>query len=216
MERGANRRGDFGALIHFYRLSRGLSRRDMADLAGSRTSLGIWEANQGFPLAPAFKALMVTMGIPRDEWGAFVEPFDDSVERGSFAHVLRVCRYAAGMTSRALADSIGVAPLTVTRWESGWSVPNSEHLPALADALGVDVDEFIHLCPLDTGRSPRRHTHRVRLQWAADAVEEAAAGHGALSRLERRWGVSRGVVRYRLRVLRAGGYIGHLRAISRP
>ncbi|MET9610749.1 helix-turn-helix transcriptional regulator [Streptomyces sp. NPDC006512] len=64
-------------------------------------------------------------------------------------HLLRKVRRAADLTQGEIADRLGVSVPAVVGWESGKSVPDGEKLPALAQALGADLDELFprHLPP---------------------------------------------------------------------
>ena len=56
---------------------------------------------------------------------------------------IRRLRRAADMTQEQLADKLGVAYQSVSRWENGTTYPDSEFLPALSGIFGVTVDELI-------------------------------------------------------------------------
>ena len=56
---------------------------------------------------------------------------------------IRRLRRAADMTQEQLADKLGVAYQSVSRWENGTTYPDIEFLPALASIFGVTVDELI-------------------------------------------------------------------------
>ena len=47
-----------------------------------------------------------------------------------------------GKTQEQLAESCGVSPSTVARWEADTLHPNQKHQRALAEVLGVKVDDF--------------------------------------------------------------------------
>ncbi|MEU3909136.1 helix-turn-helix transcriptional regulator [Streptomyces goshikiensis] len=57
-------------------------------------------------------------------------------------HLMRRVRRAADLTQGAVAERLGVSVPAVVGWESGKSVPDGEKLPALAQALGMDLDEL--------------------------------------------------------------------------
>lgn len=200
-----------GAAVRSYRDDHGLSVEEMArHLQVRRSVVEGWERGGDFPHPSTFKNVMELLGIPEETFGTIIEP-GGTTERGSFAHTMRVRRFAMGMTLRHLADVLGVYPHTTGRWELGHTIPNSANLPAVAQALNWDLDEAIRLCPASTwGGRRRTHNHEDRLRWAAEAKEEAARGSGGVRRLSERWGVTRHSVVARLRVLRRGGYIGTL------
>ncbi len=56
---------------------------------------------------------------------------------------IRRLRRAADMTQEQLADKLGVAYQSVSRWENGTTYPDMEFLPALSSIFGVTVDELI-------------------------------------------------------------------------
>ena len=56
---------------------------------------------------------------------------------------IRRLRRAADMTQEQLADKLGVAYQSVSRWENGTTYPDMELLPVLAGIFGVTVDELI-------------------------------------------------------------------------
>ena len=56
---------------------------------------------------------------------------------------LRRLRRAADMTQEQLADKLGVAYQSVSRWENGTTYPDMELLPALSSIFGVTVDELL-------------------------------------------------------------------------
>ena len=56
---------------------------------------------------------------------------------------IRRLRRAADMTQEQLADKLGVAYQSVSRWENQTTYPDIEFLPALAGIFGVTVDELL-------------------------------------------------------------------------
>ena len=56
---------------------------------------------------------------------------------------IRRLRRAADMTQEQLADKLGVAYQSVSRWENGTTYPDMEFLPVLAGIFGVTMDELI-------------------------------------------------------------------------
>lgn len=56
---------------------------------------------------------------------------------------IRRLRRGLDMTQEQLADKLGVAYQSVSRWENGTTYPDMEFLPALAGIFGVTVDELI-------------------------------------------------------------------------
>ena len=61
----------------------------------------------------------------------------------SIGENIRRLRRAADMTQEQLADKLGVAYQSVSRWENGTTYPDMEFLPALSGIFGVTVDELL-------------------------------------------------------------------------
>ncbi|GAB2658250.1 helix-turn-helix transcriptional regulator [Saccharopolyspora gloriosae] len=55
---------------------------------------------------------------------------------------LRDARKRAGLSLRALAERLAAAKTQLSRWETGTSVPASEHVASFLTALGVTGDEY--------------------------------------------------------------------------
>ncbi len=55
-----------------------------------------------------------------------------------------------------LAAAVGVHPVTVSDWRNGSSLPTNTRLPALAQALGIPLDDLRTL--VDQERAARRAT----------------------------------------------------------
>lgn len=56
---------------------------------------------------------------------------------------IRAARLAAGMTQQQLADALGVAQQSVTRWETGEREPRVSTLKRIAAVLGCDVTALL-------------------------------------------------------------------------
>ena len=59
------------------------------------------------------------------------------------ARNLRRCREAAGLRQRELAARLYVSPQTVSKWESGTTVPDLENLCRIASVLSVPADALL-------------------------------------------------------------------------
>ncbi len=57
-------------------------------------------------------------------------------------------RKKSGMTQQEMADLLQVSPQSVSKWETGVSLPDITLLPGLAEILGVTVDQLLGLQPL--------------------------------------------------------------------
>ena len=61
----------------------------------------------------------------------------------SMNETIRARRRALGMTQEQLADRLGVSAPAVSKWEQGASYPDVTLLPALARALGIDLNTLM-------------------------------------------------------------------------
>ena len=72
---------------------------------------------------------------------------------GSF---IQLSRKEKGMTQRDLADQIGVSDKTISKWENGNSVPDTEILTSLCQALDISVNELLSGEKLPVESYPQR------------------------------------------------------------
>ena len=56
---------------------------------------------------------------------------------------LRGLRQTAGLTMANLAETMGISNPSLVAWETGQAWPTIDKLPALGDALGVDMNELV-------------------------------------------------------------------------
>jgi transcriptional regulator with XRE-family HTH domain len=68
---------------------------------------------------------------------------------------LRIARSKAGMTLTELEAASGVGASTISKIERGVSQPQAATLHRLADALGVEVDEFFREHAVPLAKAPR-------------------------------------------------------------
>ena len=64
----------------------------------------------------------------------------DNVRTGKLIAELRKKQ---GMTQQQLADKLNLSNKTISKWESGSGSPDISNLLALAEVLGVSVDELL-------------------------------------------------------------------------
>ncbi len=55
---------------------------------------------------------------------------------------IRRARLLANLPQRDLARKLGISFAAVAKWEAGLSNPSADKLPALANALGIPIDEL--------------------------------------------------------------------------
>ncbi len=60
------------------------------------------------------------------------------------AHLLKL-RQAAGLSQNELAELVGERQSTIAFWETTDAPPRAEALPKLAKALGVTVEDILHV-----------------------------------------------------------------------
>lgn len=92
---------------------------------------------------------------------------DEKISRPPLAQRLVELRQAAGLTQTQLAKQLGISHSNIAFWELKGTPPRGEVLPALAQALGVSVDELLGVKPI----KPKRTAAKGRLQ---EVFEEAA------------------------------------------
>lgn len=54
--------------------------------------------------------------------------------------IIRKIRESIGISTKELADRMGVSPQAVGKWERGESFPAAAQLPSLAKILGCSID----------------------------------------------------------------------------
>lgn len=64
---------------------------------------------------------------------------------------IREARFAAGLTQAALARAAGVSERNIVRWENDHHAPRFEHVAAIAEATGKDVDFFTNVAAVADG-----------------------------------------------------------------
>ena len=72
---------------------------------------------------------------------------------GSF---IQLTRKEKGMTQKDLADKIGVSDKTISKWENGNSVPDTEILTSLCQSLDISVNELLSGEKLPVETYPQR------------------------------------------------------------
>lgn len=81
---------------------------------------------------------------------------------------LHQARQANGLSLRALAEQVGVSAMMLSKYERGESVPSSDVLLELSDALGVRTEYFFRTAAIDLERIEHRNKHRWKLPKLAE------------------------------------------------
>ncbi len=58
---------------------------------------------------------------------------------------IRALRFKADMTQEQLADKLGIAAQSVSKWENGTTMPDIITLPLLAEIFGITIDDLFDL-----------------------------------------------------------------------
>ena len=56
---------------------------------------------------------------------------------------ISIARTKIGLTQKELADKIGVSDKTISKWETGKSLPDISYYEPLCDALNIKVNELL-------------------------------------------------------------------------
>lgn len=57
-------------------------------------------------------------------------------------YTIKRLRTGRNLTQKELAERVGITERTLAEWERDGSYPSSRHLPALAKALGVNMERL--------------------------------------------------------------------------
>ena len=84
---------------------------------------------------------------------------------------IKQLRYEAKLTQEQLATKVGVSPQSVSKWETGLTLPDIALLPTLAEVFGVTIDELFDLA---TEQKLRRLENRIEVEseFTADEFRE--------------------------------------------
>lgn len=81
---------------------------------------------------------------------------------------LHQARKACGLSLRALSERVGVTAMMLSKYERGESVPSSDMLIDLSEALGVRVEYFFRKADVTLERVQHRNKHRWQLPKRAE------------------------------------------------
>ena len=98
------------------------------------------------------------------------KPSGKEYNKMNFADRLIELRKGLGLTQEDLADRVGVSRQSVSKWETGESLPDMAKLVQLADVLGVSTDAL-------SGRVPVKETSEAEKN--AGSVQKKASGQKA-------------------------------------
>lgn len=81
---------------------------------------------------------------------------------------LRQARLSKGLSLRALAGKVGVSAMMLSKYERGATVPSSDVLLELSEALGVRTEYFFRTAAIELERVQHRNKHRWKLPKLAE------------------------------------------------
>jgi transcriptional regulator with XRE-family HTH domain len=84
---------------------------------------------------------------------------------------IKQLRYQSKLTQEQLATKVGVSPQSVSKWETGLTLPDISMLPILAEVFGVTIDEIFDLA---TEQKLKRLENRIDVdgEFTADEFRE--------------------------------------------
>ena len=65
------------------------------------------------------------------------------MDTDKISNFISMARTKAGLTQKELADKIGVSDKTISKWETGKSLPDISYYETLCDALNIKVNELL-------------------------------------------------------------------------
>lgn len=65
------------------------------------------------------------------------------MDTGKISNFILMARTKAGLTQKELADKIGVSDKTISKWETGKSLPDISYYETLCNALNIKVNELL-------------------------------------------------------------------------
>lgn len=168
------------------RLAAGLSVVDLAQAVHvARTTVSAWERAQRGVARHHWPALGAALRLEPDEVAALFADYPRARLDGARLPSLARARRAAGLRQRTLAELIGVAPTTLSMWESA-GVPVPLALASrLAQLLDVDL-RLLTSRPAPTGPDPRplRRLRTAARMSRREAAAQLGISVGSLSRYE--------------------------------
>lgn len=137
-----------------------------------------WERRERLPGPLHVKALASTLDLETSMVAGFFDEARPSAQppEALRGHGLRVLRQAAGVPVRRVSRRLGVLPSTVYNWEAGRAMLPLEHLPGLAEVLGIEVPALRqHLADAPASRRERPASELRRLRRRTGLPQAAVA-----------------------------------------
>lgn len=93
----------------------------------------------------------------------------------NLGNMISSLRRKKGITQEVLAEFIGVTKTSVSKWETGSTLPDIQVLPLLASFFEVTVDELVGYVPVLSREQIRFQYHRLAERFASDPFMEVLA-----------------------------------------
>lgn len=168
------------------RQAAGLTKADLARrLFVSRPTVSAWEAGRRRPGSVSWPTLAAVLGLSADDVAGLFADHPPSRLDGQRLPGLSSVRAQLGLTQQALATVVGVAPSTVSTWETGGRVA-AGMLADLAQALSAEPAALTAdpaVVPTPDQRPLRRLRRRAHMSRREAAVQLGIA-EGSLARYE--------------------------------
>ena len=138
--------------LQILRKQTGMTQGTLAEKMGvSRQAISKWESGTAYPDIKKISELCILFGTdpdtlldPKIKKIRYLtdpaEPFDPLI----LGTNLKRIRTARGMGQEMLAELLGVSRQSVSKWETGFSVPKTEVLLTVIDALNTDFSELFY------------------------------------------------------------------------
>jgi transcriptional regulator with XRE-family HTH domain len=140
----------------------------------SRPTISGWEKGRRRPARHYWPSLGKALGLTLVEVAALFADHPPARGDGTPLPSLAIVRRRSGMTQRALARSIGVAPTTLAMWETaGVRVPLGV-IDEIAHELAIDVTRLVSAPPPSSAPVDPRPLRRLRKRMGMSQREAAA------------------------------------------
>ena len=152
----------------------------------SRPTVSYWERGVRRPATSHWPRLGVVLGLDQTEVAALFADHPPARLDGRPLPCLALVRRRAGVTQRALAERVGVAPTTLSMWETARIAVSLPMLARLANALNVDPATLVAEPVTVPVRDPRplRHMRRAARMSQREAAAHLGIAIGSLARYE--------------------------------
>jgi transcriptional regulator with XRE-family HTH domain len=152
----------------------------------SRPTVSYWERGVRRPARSLWSRLGAVLGLDEAEIASLFADHPPARLDGRPLPSLASVRRRAGVTQRALAQHVGVAPTTLSMWETAGIAVSPAMASRLADALDTEPETLAADPVVGPVRDPRplRHMRREARMSQREAATHLGISMGALARYE--------------------------------